>query len=219
MWGWKNHLFPWLYLEENEGSVFFPCENLLVRTICTCKYIPCTCAVSLVRTIVHLLVRFVRANTFLARVLFLLYVQLYTCCVPTTSRYGLFVRLVRARKVFVRTKPCFVRTIQKFIRAPANQNQGSFSTCTCKRMFVCTITLSCTCKAYVLLVVMPNCTCEREPIFPGSIACTWQFLRCRGLNNFRQECTSVEGDKDESLNAVYLEVVDSLPCYMKPKKL
>ena len=94
-----------------------------------------------------LFVRFVRANTFLARVLFLLYVQLYTCCVPTTSRYGLFVRLVRARKVFVRTKPCFVRTIQQFIRAPANQNQGSFSTCPCKRMFVCTITLSCTCKA------------------------------------------------------------------------
>ena len=68
MWGWKNHLFPWLYLEENEGSVFFPCENLLVRTICTCKYIPCTCAVSLVRTIVHLLcthnfkVWFVRAT-------------------------------------------------------------------------------------------------------------------------------------------------------------
>ena len=145
-----------------------------------------------------LFVRFVRANTFLARVLFLLYVQLYTCSYDlyvqihslhvccfsctynctlavypqTTSRYGLFVRLVRARKVFVRTKPCFVRTIQKFIRAPANQNQGSFSTCTCKRMFVCTITLSCTCKAYVLLVVMPNCTCEREPIFPGSIACT-----------------------------------------------
>ena len=39
-----------------------------------------------------LFVRFVRANTFLARVLFLLYVQLYTCCVPTNNFKVRFVR-------------------------------------------------------------------------------------------------------------------------------